>query len=159
VINDTSRAFTKQKKMPDKLNYGQLTLDSQGKVVSMVFKEGQLTKATKVVMGTFDEKKKQWTPGEAIEGGLGADLFQQAGTVVQVRITVGNDKKTIQRVLVKKANEPLVMADSEFDAVLKQIGPQTNGAGGIAYVRIELDERGGVVKTFALTAPLGRFVR
>ena len=152
VINDASRAFTRQKKSPEKFIYGKLTLDSKGKVVSTIYKEGMVTKDTKVVMGTFDEKMKKWVPGELIEGGLGADLFKEAAKVVQVRVTVGDDKNTISRILVKKTDEPLVMADSEFDAVLKQVGPQTNGAGGIWYTRIELDEKGGVLKTFALTS-------
>jgi hypothetical protein len=69
--------------------------------------------------------------------------------VVQVRVTVTDDKK-ITQILVKKADEPLVTADAEFDAILKQVGPQTNGVGGIAYVRVELNEKGGVAKSFAL---------
>src|ERR1700721_570358 len=77
VITDASRASTKLKKRPDKLVYGKLTLDSKGKVVSTVYKEGTVTKATKVAMGSFDEKKKKWSLGEAIEGGIGADLFTE----------------------------------------------------------------------------------
>jgi len=154
VINDASRGSTKQKKSPEIFFYGKLTLDSQGKVVSTIYKEGLVTKDTKVVMGVFDEKKNKWTPGEPIEGGVGADLFKEAGKVVQVRVTVGEDKKTIHQILVKKTNEPLVMADSEFDAVLKQVGPQTNGRGGIWYTRLELDDKGGVVKTFPLKSGL-----
>src|SRR5262245_36762652 len=84
VVNDASRAFTKRTKSPDKLVYGKLTLDSKGKVVSTVYKEGAVTKGTKVALGTFDEKKKKWTPGEAVEGGLGADIFKDAGKVVRV---------------------------------------------------------------------------
>ncbi len=154
VINNASRAFTRQKKAPEQFVYGKLTLDSKGKVVSTTYKEGLVTKSTKVVMGVFDEKKKKWVPGKAIAGGLGADIFKEAGKVVQVRITVGEDKKTIQQVLVKKTDAPLVMADSEFDAILKQVGPQTNGRGGIAYTRVELDGKGGVVKTFPLRTGL-----
>jgi hypothetical protein len=154
VINDASRAFTKQKKSPEKLVYGKLTLDSKGKVVSTTFKEGLLTRDTRVVLGAFDEKKKAWAAGEAIEGGIGADLFKEAGKVVQVRITVGEDKKTIQQILVKKTDEAPAEADASFDAVLRRVGPQTNGRGGIWYTRVELDEKGGVVKTFALKSGL-----
>lgn len=150
VINDASRAFTRQKKAPDKFFYGKLTLDSKGKVVSMTYKEGLVTKATKVAMGAFDEKKKKWVPGEAIEGGVEADIFKEAGKVVQARVTVGDDQKTINQILVKKIDGPLVMADSEFDAILKQVGPQTNGNGAIWYTRVELDDKGDVVKTFPL---------
>src|SRR5262245_40517310 len=109
VINDATRAFTKQKKAPEAFYYGKLTLDSKGQVVSTVYKEGVVTKATKVVMGTLNDKKK-WVPGEAVEGGVGADLFKEAGKVLQVRVTVADDKKTIQQILVKKTDEPLVMA-------------------------------------------------
>jgi hypothetical protein len=154
VINDASRAFTKRKNMPDKLVYGKLTLDAAGKVVSTTFKEGQLTKANKVVMGAFDEKKRKWTPGEAIKGGIGADLFTETGKVVQVRVTVGSDRQTITQILVKATDAPLVAADAEFDAILKQVGPQTNGRGGIAYTRVELDDKGGVVKTYPLKTGL-----
>ena len=150
VINDGSRTFTKRKQSPEAIVYGKLTLDSKGAVVSTSYQEGLLTKATKVVMGAFDEKRKRWTPGEAIEGGIGADIFQEKGTVAQVRLTVANDKKTISQILVK-TTEPLVMADAEFDAILRQVGPQTNGAGAIAYTRLELDAKGAVVKTFPLT--------
>jgi hypothetical protein len=154
VVNDASRAFTRQKKSPEKFVYGKLTLDSKGKVVSTIYKEGLVTEATKVVMGAFDEKKKKWVPREAVEGGVGGDIFREAGKVLQVRISVGNDKKTINQILVKKTDERLVMADLEFDAVLKQVGPQTNGRGGIWYARLELDEKGGVVKTFPLKSGL-----
>jgi hypothetical protein len=150
VINDATRAFTRRKASPEALHYGKLTLDSRGKVVSTIIQEGLVTRATNVVMGKFNEKTKRWTPGEKIEGGLEADFFHEADTVVQARITVAADRKTIQQILVTKTNEPLVMADSEFDAVLRQIGPQTNGNGAIAYVRLDLDDKGRVLKTFPL---------
>jgi tRNA(Ser,Leu) C12 N-acetylase TAN1 len=66
-------------------------------------------------------------------------------------VTVGDDKKTISQILVKNTDEKLVKADPEFDAILKEVGPQTNGTGGIAYIRLELDEKGDVIKKFALT--------
>lgn len=154
VITDASRAFTKQKKLPEKLVFGKLTLDSQGKVISTIYKEGLVTKATKVAMGAYDETKKKWTPGQAIEGGLDADIFKEAGKVVQIRIALADDKKTINQILVKKIDDKLVMADSEFDAVLKQVGSQTNGRGGIAYTRVELDTKGGVSKSFPLKTGL-----
>lgn len=150
IITDAARAFTKRKNMPEVLVYGKLTLDSQGKVVSTVYKEGVVTKTTKVAMGTFDEKKKKWTPGEAIEGGITGDLFTEKGKVLRLRVTVGNDGKTISQILVTTTDEKVESADAELDAILKQIGPQTNGSGGIAYVRLELDDKGNVVKTFGL---------
>jgi len=151
VINDAARAFTKRKKSPSALVYGRLKLDSQGKVVSTIFKDGVVTKGTKVAMGVFDEKKKKWTAGEAVEGGLGADIFKETGKVVQVRLTVGDDKKTITRILVKTTDAPLVQADPEFDAILKRIGRPFSGRWGIGYVRVELDDKGKILKSFALT--------
>jgi hypothetical protein len=150
TITDPSRAFTKRKNMPEVLVYGKLTLDSQGKVVSTSYREGVVTKATKVAMGVFDEKKKKWTPGEAIEGGIGADLFTEKGKVLRLRLTVGNDGKTISQILVTQTDDKPELADAEFDALLKQIGPQTNGNGGVAYTRLELDGKGNVIKTLPL---------
>ncbi len=154
VITDASRAFTKQKKSPDIFFYGILTLDSKGKIVSLTYKDGRVSKDTKVVMGIFDEKTNKWKPGEAIDGGVSADLFKERGKIVQARVTLADDKKTIEQILVKKTDEPLVMADADFDAILKQVGPQTNGRGTIWYVRLELDEKGSVIKTFAAKSAL-----
>jgi hypothetical protein len=151
VINDASRAFTKQKKAPGRLVFGRLTLDSKGRVVSTIFEDGVVTKATKVAMGVFDKKKKKWIAGEAIEGGLESDTFTEVGKVVQVRLTVGNDNKTITRILVKETAAPLVQADPEFDAILKRIGRPFSGRWGIGYVRVELDDKGRVLKSFGLT--------
>jgi hypothetical protein len=84
VITDASRAFTKMKKTPGALSFGKLTVDSKGKVVSTVYTEGMVTTATKVAMGTFDEKTKKWVPGAAIEGGVGAEIFTEKGKVLRV---------------------------------------------------------------------------
>jgi hypothetical protein len=154
VINDASRAFTRRLKAPEKLNYGKLTLDSKGKVVSTIYKEGQLTRATKVARGVFDEKKKKWLPGETIEGGIGADLFKDAGKALRVRVTLGDDGKTITQILVTDTDWKMVSADGEFDAIYKGHGAFTNGRGPVSYVRVELDEGGRVINHFALTTSL-----
>jgi hypothetical protein len=151
AITDASRAFTKMAKTPDEINYAKLILDSKGKVVSTVYKGGLVTKDTKVVMGKYNEKTKQWEADAPIEGGVSADLFKNTGKVVQLRVTLGDDEKTITRILVKSIGEELVKADSEFDAIYKRHGPQTNGRGAISYVRLELNDKGDVVKTFPLT--------
>ena len=92
VVNDATRAFTKQADSPDKLSYGRLTLDSKGHVVRTIINQGKVTSQTKVAMGTFDEKTKKWMPGEAIEGGLGAELFLWvSGTVVRGAFPVAHD--------------------------------------------------------------------
>jgi hypothetical protein len=102
-------------------------------------------------MGKYDEKRKKWLPGEPIEDGMQNEMFTEKGAVVQVRLTLAGDDKTIQQVLVQKSGEPLEMADSEFDAVLRSFGAQTNGNGPITYVRLELDGKGKIIKQFALT--------
>jgi hypothetical protein len=150
VINDSSRFFTKGLKSPENLNYGWLKLDSEGKVVSTIYRAGIVNKATKVAMGTFDEKKKKWLPGAAIEGGIEADIFKDRGTEMQLRMIRANDKKTITQILVKNTDGKLVKADPEFDAILKQIGGQNNGTGAVAYLRLELDAKGDVLKTFGV---------
>ncbi|WP_020475748.1 hypothetical protein [Zavarzinella formosa] len=139
VIDGPSRDFTKRTKSAEKLVFGKLTLDSKGKVVGTVYKEGTVTKDTKVVMGTYDEKKKKATPGEAIEGGIASDLFKDKGSVLRLRVTIADDKTTIKQIVVTNTDEKLVQADLEFDAILKRRGAQTNGFGAISYVRTELN--------------------
>ena len=155
VINDASRWFTKQKNSPGMLMYGKLTLDSDGRVVGTTYKEGIVSKATTVVMGRFDDKKRKWGAGEPMQGAAGWDLFKEAGKVLQVRVTVATDKKTITNILIKNTDQPLAAASREFDAMLKQVGSQTNGRGAIWYVRLELDAKGSVVKSFPLKSGLG----
>jgi len=150
AINDASRAFTKRAKTPGEINYARLILDSKGRVVSTIYKGGIVTKDTKVVSGKYNEKAKQWEADVPIEGGVSADIFKNTGKLVQLRVTVGDDGKTITQILVKSVGEELVKADSEFDAIYKRHGPQTNGRGVISYVRLELNEKGDVVKTFPL---------
>jgi len=152
VINDTSRGFTKRNKSPEELNYCWIKVDSKGRVVSMIYRGGQVTKTTKVAMGSFDEKKKQWVPGEAIEGGIGADLFKNSGKVLRLRLTLEDDRKTISRILVTNSDEKLVKAEGEFDAIFK--GHGRNNFGGrvaVSYVRVELDEKGKVINSFGRT--------
>src|SRR5262249_33966529 len=100
VINDATRAFTKRADSPEKLKFGRITLDSQGKLVSMVIKEGKVTRQTKVAMGKFDERKKIWMPGEVIHEGIGADLFKDKGKILRVRLKVADDNATIMQILV-----------------------------------------------------------
>jgi hypothetical protein len=150
VIDDANRAFTKLAKAPEKLNYGKLWLDSKGKIVIQVNKEGQVTKDTKVALGTFDEKKKKWVPGEAIEGGVAADLFKDKGKVLRLRVTLADDGKTIKQILVTDTDAKLERASGEFDAIYKRHGAFTNGRGPVSFVRVELDEKGRVITTFPL---------
>ncbi len=154
VITDASRAFTRQNNSPEKFVYGKLTLDSKGKVVSTIYKEGLVTKATKVVMGTFDAKKNKWTPGKAIEGGVGAELFTNKGKVLRVRITLADDKTKIKRILVTNTEEKAAPPALEFDAIYKNKGLRTNGRGTIIFVRIERDDGGKVINKFALQTGL-----
>jgi len=154
AINDTSRAFTKRAKTPGEINYARLILDSKGRVVSTIYKGGIVTKDTKVVMGKYNEKTKRWDADAPIESGVSADIFKNTGKVVQLRVTVGDDRKTITQILVKSVGEDLVKADSEFDAIYKRHGPQTNARGTISYVRIELNDKGDIINTFPLTTTL-----
>lgn len=152
VINDPSRSFTKTKRKttPDQFTYGRLKLDSKGRVVSMAYMTGTVTQSTKVVMGKLDEKTMKWTDGEPIEGGVESELFTTKGKVLRVAVFIDDDKK-IERIVVKNTDEQLEKADSEFDAVLKEIG-RTEGLGtSIAYVRQELDAQWKVVKKFGIT--------
>jgi hypothetical protein len=81
-------------------------LDSKGKVVSTVFKEGLVTKDTKVVMGKYNEKEKQWEAGDAIPDGLYGDIFNDLGAkTVYVRITPREDRKGIAQILVRQVGE------------------------------------------------------
>ena len=136
---------TELAKSPEKFYYGKVWLDSKGKIVIQVNREGRVTKDTKVAMGIFDEKKK-WMPGEAIEGGIGADLFKDKGKVLRVRVTVEADGGTITRIFVTNTDERLERASGEFDPIHKRHGAFTNGSGPVSYVRVELDDKGRVIK-------------
>jgi hypothetical protein len=153
VFNDATRSFTKRAKAPDKIHYARLKLDSKGQVVSMIIKQGAVTKETQVVTGIFDEKKKKWSAGEPIENGIAADVFKDEGKVVRARMTVDDDN-TIRQILVTNPDEKLVMADNDFDAIYKRMGGQTNGTGSVSYVRVELDEKGAVTNTLGLKSSL-----
>jgi serine/threonine protein kinase len=155
VINDAIRMLTKQKKRPGLLGYGKVTLNSAGKIVSIpIYKEGIVSKATTVVMGKFDDKKKKWVAGEPMQGAAGWDLVKEAGKVLQIRVSVAADKKTITNILIKNTDQRLVAASREFDALLKGVGPQTNGRGFIAYHKVKLDSKGSVLKKFPPTQGL-----
>jgi hypothetical protein len=153
VITDATRASTKRKDSPDKFSYGRITLDSKGKLISMTIREGRVTPETTVAMGTFDEKTKTWTPGEAIAGGILSDLFQDKGKTLRVRLRVADDKTTVRQILVTNTDEKLERASGEFDAIFKGHG-NTNDGGyvGFAYVRIELDEQGKLINKFPLVS-------
>lgn len=154
VFDDASRTAAKNLKTPDMFYYGPIRLDSKGRVVTRLGKAGQVTKDTKVFMGVFDEKKKKWLPGKAVEGGVGADIFADKGKTLRVRVTVSNDEKTIKQILVTNTDEKLEQAPGEFDAIYKGHGAFTNGRGPISYVRVELDEKGRVFNSFSLTSSL-----
>ena len=153
VIDDSNRAFTRMKreKNPDEISYGRLKLDSKGQLVSKTNLTGVVTKNTKVVMGKLNEKTMKWTDGEAIEGGVESELFKTKGKTLRLAVFVADDKKTLERIVVKNTDEKIEKAAEDFDAVLKEIG-RTEGFGtSIAYIRQELDDQGKVVKTFGLT--------
>lgn len=152
-VDDGTRLATELAKSPEKFYYGKVWLDSKGKIVIQVNREGRVTKDTKVAMGIFDEKKK-WMPGEAIEGGIGADLFKDKGKVLRVRVTVEADGATITRIFVTNTDERLERASGEFDAIYKRHGAFTNGSGPVSYVRVELDDKGRVINSFPLTTSL-----
>lgn len=151
VVDSGTRAFTKGAKTPEKFFYGRILVDSKGKIVSQVNKEGRVTKDTKVAMGTFDEKTKKWVTGEAIAEGVAADMFKDSGKVLRLRVTVGNDG-SISQILVTNTDAKLERAEGEFDAIYKGKG-RTNFGGRVSfsYVRVELDEKGKVINTFPLT--------
>jgi hypothetical protein len=104
-------------------------------------------------MGVFDEKKKQWKPGEEISEVIGADLFKDKGKVVRMLLRLADDQATIRQILVTNTDEKLEKADSEFDAIFKGRG-NTNFGGRVAfaYQRIELNEQGQVINKFAVTS-------
>jgi len=154
VFDDPARAFTKMKraKSPDALSFATIKLDSTGKVVKKIYREGTVTNDTKVAMGTFDEKKKAWVAGEAIVGGVTSDLFKDKGKALRVQVNWDEDTKVIRSILVTKTDEKLEKASPEFDAILQ--GRGNNNVGGyfsIAYLRQELDDKGEVIKTFGQT--------
>jgi hypothetical protein len=154
VIDDPARAFTKIKraKLPDALTFGTIKLDSKGKLVQKVYRDGTVTSNTKVATGTFDEKKKAWVAGEAIEGGVNSDLFKEKGKALRVEVNWDEDSKVIRSILVTKTDEKLEKAAPEFDAILQ--GRGTTNFGGyfsIAYLRQELDDKGEVIKSFGQT--------
>lgn len=154
VFDDGSRTAAKNLKTPDMFYYGPIRLDSKGRVVTRLGKAGRVTNDTKVFMGAFDEKKKKWLPGAAVEGGVGADIFTDAGKTLRVRVTVSDDEKTIKQILVTNTDEKLENAPGEFDAIYKRHGAFTNGRGAIAYVRVELDEKGRVFNYLGETTSL-----
>lgn len=153
VFDDSNRAFTRMKreKNPEELSYGRVKLDSKGQLVSKTNLTGVVTKSTKIVMGKLDEKTMKWIDGEAIEGGVESELFKTKGKTLRLAVFVADDKKTLERIVVKNTDEKIEKAADDFDAVLKEIGRTENFGTSIAYIRQELDEQGKVVKTFGLT--------
>lgn len=153
IISDTTRAMTKRDNSPEFLTYAWIRVDSKGKIVSMIGQSGQVSKTTKIAIGVFDKEKKEWVPGEAIEGGIGSELFTKAGKALRLRVTVEDDNKKINkpisRILVTDADYKVVRATGDFDAIFKGLGRLGRG-GYVAfeYQRVELDEKGHLVEKF-----------
>jgi hypothetical protein len=94
-----------------------ITKAGDGKVTYQKFKKGKkgakgeadgdpvtmtVAKDAKIVKGKFDMEAKKMVPGDAIEGGLTAELFTKATTdaPVMVTITTDDDKKTVTQIMV-----------------------------------------------------------
>lgn len=154
VIDDTARSVMrrKQEKEPEQFTYGRLKLDTKGRIVSKANISAATTPRTKFVMGRFNDKTKTWTDGEPIAGGLKSELFTAKGKTLRVAVFVADDKKTIERVVVKNLDEKLEQADKEYFAHFKEIGFRENIGTTIWHIRQELDDQGNVVKTFGLTS-------
>src|SRR5471030_2897227 len=62
----------------------------------------EVAKDAKIVKGMFDKDAKKFVDGDAIEGGLKADMFSKASddAPVAVRITTDDDKKTVTKIMV-----------------------------------------------------------
>jgi hypothetical protein len=62
----------------------------------------ETSKDAKVAKGTYNKDDKKWEAGDAIEGGLKADLFAKATEEkgANVRITTDADNKTVTQILV-----------------------------------------------------------
>lgn len=154
VIDSTSRRVTatRQKTDPNVISIGQITRDSKGQVVKTNYFSKSLTKDAKVVMGTFDEDLKKWVPGEPVKGGIKAGIFN-GDKVLEVIVTLADDRKSITQILVKNTDAKIVKASaSDFDAIVKQVGskvgPQTVGVTPVFYARLDVDEKGKVLKAF-----------
>jgi hypothetical protein len=148
VVDDGTRQATKAAKAPEKFYFGKILVDSKGRVVSQVNVQGQVTKDTKVARGSFDEKTKTWVPGEAIEGGVEAELFKDQGKVLRVRVKVADDGTTIRQVLVTDPDARLERAEGEFDAIYRGRGKPFSGRTPISFQRVELDEKGRLINRF-----------
>jgi hypothetical protein len=62
----------------------------------------EVAKDAKVAKGVLDKDTKKYSVGDAIEGGLKADVFAKASEDkgVQVRITTSDDNKSVTQILV-----------------------------------------------------------
>lgn len=145
-FDNNHRRYPKALNTPNKFYFGRiLTLDSKGRIISQVSGVGQVTKDTKVAMGVFDKKRKKWVPGQAIEGGVKADILTENGNVLRLRVTVADDRNTITQILVTDSNWKVAPAPAEFHAIYKGRGKPFSGTTPVSFVRIELDEKGRVV--------------
>jgi hypothetical protein len=64
---------------------------------------GWVTKDTKVVMGKYNEKEKEWEASGAITYGLFGDIFKDLGAkTVYVRLTFRDGDKGISLILVSQ---------------------------------------------------------
>lgn len=158
IISDDTRRHAKRNSSPGSLNYGWIKVDSKGQVVSLIYTSGPLAKTAKVAMGVFDKEKKEWVAGEAIEGGIGAELFTKAGKVLRVRVTVEDDDnkrlrdRQISRILVTDTDYKVVTATGDFDAIFKGLGRgNVGGRVAFSFVRVELNEKGEVINAFGLS--------
>lgn len=154
VVDDLARSVMKRKqdKEPDQFTYGRLKVDTKGRVVSKANITATIRPGTKFTMGRFNEKTKSWTDGEPIAGGPKSELFTAKGKTLRIAVFLADDKKTIERVVVKNTDEKLEQADKEYFAHFKEIGLRENIGTTIWKIRQELDDQGNVVKTFGLSS-------
>lgn len=148
VIDDDTRQWTTINKAADKMVCSRLWLDSKSKVVNRTNADLQVNKDSKIARGMLDEKTKKWVAGDAIEGGIGADIFKAKGKMVRVQVSVADDNITIKQLLVTKVNEDLELADTEFEGILLRFGSSNNGSCLVTYTRLEKDEAGKVINKF-----------
>lgn len=146
LFSDYHRGVPKSVNTPDKFYFSRiLTLDSKGRIVTQVSGVGQVTQDTKVARGVFDKEKKKWVPGDAIEGGIKANIFTEKGNVLRLLVTVG-DRSMITQILVTDADAKVERAPAEFHAIYKGRGRAFSGRTPVSLVRIEVDEKGRVFK-------------
>lgn len=155
IIDDVARSVTQMKraKSPDEFTFAAIKLDSKEKLISKSYRDGRITNATHVALGTIDEKRQTWVAGKAIEGGVASNIFMEKGKVLRMLVDWDARSKEIQSILVTNTDAKLLQGDTEFDAILQ--GRDNQNLGGrvaIAYLRLELNDKSEVVKTFGTTS-------